>query len=62
MSNRRLTLNRTLDFPMLKTRQQTQTGVTYAKPHITKQRLNCNFSSPRSGILKSVNQESPDQH
>lgn len=28
---------------MLKIRQQIQNGVTYAKPHVTKQRLNHNF-------------------
>lgn len=35
----------------LKSRQQTPNGVTYAKPHVPKLRLNYSFGSPRSGIL-----------
>ena len=38
-------------FPFLKTRQQAPNGVTYAKPHITKPRLNCSFTSPGNGTL-----------
>ena len=32
-------------------KQQSQNGVAYAKPHITKPRLNYSFSSSRNGIL-----------
>ena len=39
------------NYHMLKTRQQAQNGVTHAKPHITKLKLNYSFSSPRNGIL-----------
>ena len=35
----------------VKTRQQTQNGVTYAKPHVIKWRFNCSFASPRNGLL-----------
>lgn len=38
-------------FMVLKTRQQAQNGVAYAKPHITEPRLNYSFGSPRNGIL-----------
>ena len=37
---------------VLDTRQQAQNGVT--KPHITKLRLNYNFSSPKNRNLKPV--------
>ena len=33
------------------TRQQVQNGVAYAKPHITKPRLNYSFGFPRYGLL-----------
>ena len=36
---------------VLETRQLVPNGVTYAKPHITKLRLNYNFISPRNRIL-----------
>ena len=36
---------------MLKTRQLAQNGVTYARPLVTKPRLNNHFGSPRNGIL-----------
>lgn len=44
---------------MLKTKQQAQDGVTYAKAHITKKRLNDSFSLSQKQSLKSVNQELP---
>lgn len=49
---------------MLKTRQQGQNEVTYAKPHVTKPRLNYSFSSLRNEIAsQSVNWKLPDhQH
>ena len=37
---------------LVKATQQAQNGVTYAKPHITKPRLNYTFSSPRNRNLK----------
>lgn len=37
---------------MIKERQLSQNGVTYAKPLITKPRLNSSFGSPRNRILK----------
>ena len=44
---------------LLKTRQQAPNGVTYAKPHVTKLRLNYGFGSPE--MEPPVNQDSPDQ-
>ena len=34
--------------------QQAPSGVVYAKPHITKLRLNYSFGSPRNEILNQV--------
>lgn len=47
---------------MLKPRQKTQNGVTYAKPHVTKPRFNLItiLSLPEMG-LKAVNQKLPHQ-
>ena len=47
-------------FVLLKTKQQAQNGVAYAKPHVTKRKLNLKFwlflqNNPKLGI--SLNQE-----
>ena len=36
---------------LLKTRQQAQNGVAFAKPHVTKPRFNYSFSSHKNGVL-----------
>ena len=36
---------------LLKTRQQAQNGVAFAKPHVTKPRFNYSFSSSKNGSL-----------
>ena len=45
----------------LRTKQQTQNGVTHAKPHVMKPRLKLShsFDSPRNRILKLGSQKSP---
>lgn len=47
---------------LLKTRHQDQNGVTYAKPQVTKPRLNYSFDLLQKWTLKPINRESPDQH
>lgn len=44
---------------LLKTKQQVQNGGAYAKPWVTKLRLNLQFWCSQKWNLKSVNQESP---
>ena len=48
---------------VLKTRQQAPKGVTYAKPHVTKLRLNLiTVRLSRKWDMKAGTQEPPDQH